>query len=142
MYSAVEFECLMNFYFELDYLKKMASDIHKGLDFSVNICANSCCWKYRVFGLKSDSQVKITDNFGEIDFELVESESSNFERVYKSKVMISRDKEADCQFSLQQQDEEGLRVLVERLPIPSPENCYRETVNGNDVLVSEIFINI
>jgi hypothetical protein len=86
----------------------------------------------------------ITDLNHEIEFEATGRASLPGNRMamtFRSKQRIPLREKSEYRFQLREKETNGGRVLIRRLPVASAGQFYKETVDGKEAIVSEIFIN-
>ncbi len=106
--------------------------------------ARTTVWKYYVLGA-SDALPTIRDADGEIEFEPAAPTVLPGNRravVLRSKVPIPLRDRPTQRFQLRVATPAGERVLVRRLALASPTRLGKDTVDGREVTVSEIYVNL
>lgn len=106
--------------------------------------ARTTVWKYYVLGA-SDSVPTIRDADGAIEFEPAAPTVLPGNRravVLRSKVPIPLRDRPTQRFQLRVATPAGERVLVKRLALASPNRLGTDTVDGREITVSEIYVNL
>lgn len=106
--------------------------------------ARTTVWKYYVLGA-SDALPTIRDADGKIEFEPAAPTVLPGNRravVLRSKVPIPLRDRPTQRFQLRVATPAGERVLVRRLALASPNRLGKDTVDGREVTVSEIYVNL
>ncbi|MDP1790096.1 MAG: hypothetical protein Q8L12_05915, partial [Methylibium sp.] len=62
--------------------------------------------------------------------------------VLRSTAAIPFSQHSPRRFQLMEATPHGERVLIKRLPVPSPSALARETVNGRDLTIAEIHVDL
>lgn len=110
--------------------------------------ARRTLWKYYVLGAaQTDAELSIRDTEGTIEFAAApgspERICDNRQAVaLLSKGPIALQERSNLRFQLRVNTPEGGKVLVKRLAVASPHQFAKEIVNGREVAVSEIYINL
>jgi len=102
-------------------------------------------WKYVVLGAPNGATPAIRDVDGRIEFEpsgVAQVPDGRQAVTLRSTEPIALRERATQRFQLRAQSSAGERVLVKRLAVASPRNLGRDTVDGREVAVSEIYINL
>lgn len=102
-------------------------------------------WKYLVLGAPAGATPAIRDADGRIEFEpsgVAQVPDGRQAVTLRSTEPIALRERATQRFQLRAQSSAGERVLVKRLAVASPRNLGRDTVDGREVAVSEIYINL
>ena len=60
---------------------------------------------------------------------------------FRSKDRIPLREEYEFRFQLKEKGPNGGKTIIKRLPVASASQLYREIIDGNEEIVSEIFIN-
>lgn len=111
--------------------------------FHARFGAASSHWKYCLFGAGA-ATARIVDLAGDMEFDRfagVEVAAGRYADVFISKRAIEMRKSSAERFQLRAASPAGDKVLIKRLPNASLGKRVRENRDGNDILVSEIFIN-
>lgn len=106
--------------------------------------ARTTLWKYYVLGA-ADAVPTIRDADGAIEFEPAAPTVLPGNRravVLRSKVPIPLRERPTQRFQLRVATPTGDRVLVKRLALASPNLLGKDTVDGREVTVSEIYVNL
>lgn len=118
-----------------------------GRTFHVCFDAASSHWKYCVFGAAeagSESRAGIVDLAGDMEFEhLPGAEIGDRRRadVWLSKRAIPMRERPEARFQLRAASPSGDKVLIKRMPSAGVGKRFRECRDGNEILVSEVFVN-
>lgn len=106
--------------------------------------ARAVVWKYSVRGA-SGRALSIRDADGQVDFEPAAATPLPGDTgtvVLRSAVAIPFRQRSPRRFQLMEATPHGERSLIHRLPVASPSVLARETVNGRDLLVAEIYVDL
>jgi hypothetical protein len=106
--------------------------------------ARETFWKYYLLGSMTKKKSYVTDLDNETDFEDTGETALPGNRIaltFRSKKRIPLREESEFRFQLKEKDPNGGKVLIKRLPVASAIQFYREVIDGNEAIVSEIFIN-
>lgn len=101
-------------------------------------------WKYWLFGVASDTTASIADLGGDMQFDHVSGVELADKRradVFLSRRQIAMREMPEARFQLRASTPSGDKVLIKRMPNASLGKRFRETRDGSELLVSEIFIN-
>ncbi|GGE72495.1 hypothetical protein GCM10008020_16470 [Massilia psychrophila] len=126
----------------------VSSDLLTALDarqrhFYSRFDAASSHWKYCLFGA-GEAQAAIVDLAGDMEFDHctgVEIGGHRGADVFLSKRAIAMREVCGARFQLRAASPAGDKVLIKRMPNASVGKHFRESKDGNQILVSEIFIN-
>jgi hypothetical protein len=111
--------------------------------FHARFDAASSHWKYCLFGA-GEAQAGIVDLAGDMEFDHfagVEVADRRRAEVFVSKRAIPMREVSAARFQLRAASPVGDKVLIKRMPNASVGKHFRENKDGNQILVSEIFIN-
>jgi hypothetical protein len=106
--------------------------------------ARKTFWKYYLLGSMTKKKSYITDLNNETEFEDAGQTFLPGNRIaltFRSKKRILLQEKSEFHFQLKEKDPNGGKVLIKRLPVASAGQFYREIIDGNQAIVSEIFIN-
>ena len=106
--------------------------------------ARQTFWKYYLLGEMALPTATIVDTRQEVEFETgVETTLADDRRAisFTSKARIPLRQQSDCHFQLREVGSGVNRVLIRHLPVASPDRLYKDTINGREALVSDIYIN-
>ena len=111
-------------------------------EFHVRFDTASSHWKYYLFGF-DDTQNDIVDLTGDIEFDHVSDVAiaGRSADVFVSKRALPMREAAPARFQLRAGSPSGDKVLIKRMPNASVGKRFRDLKDGNEILVSEIFIN-
>ena len=118
-----------------------------GRSFQIRFDAASSHWKYCVFGAAeagNESRAGIVDLAGDMEFEhLPGAEIGDRRRadVWLSKRAIPMRERPEARFQLRAVSPSGDKVLIKRMPNAGVGKRFRECRDGNEILVSEVFVN-
>lgn len=101
-------------------------------------------WKYYLLGDLAREGYYINDREEQVEFVPEGQVSLAGERValaFRSKTLLPLGERSNYHFQLRDRNSGGGRVLIRRLPVASPGQTIRETIDGENTLVSEMFIN-
>lgn len=110
--------------------------------------ARRTLWKYYVLGAaQTDAPLAIRDADGAIEFAAPAESSQSFGDNRRAVTLLSNSPIAlqerpNYRFQLRANTPGGGKVLVRRLAVASPHQLAKEIVNGREVAVSEIYINL
>jgi hypothetical protein len=129
-------------------LRVTAADLQAdrpGPDFHLLFRSRRTLWKYIVLGAPSGVAPTIRDADGNVAFEPAGAAQVPGGReavTLRSTEPIALRERGTQRFQLRAQTSAGERVLVKRLAVASPGKLGRDTVDGREVAVSEIYINL
>lgn len=111
-------------------------------EFHVRFDTASSHWKYYLFGF-DDTQNDIVDLTGEIEFDhvrdvAIEGRSAD---VFVSKRALPMREAPPARFQLYAGSPSGDKLVIKRMPNASVGKRFRDSKDGNEILVSEIFVN-
>ncbi len=101
-------------------------------------------WKYYLLGDMARKSAYIADVNNETEFESAGKAVVSDHRtalIFRSKGPIPLREKSPYRFQLKDRGPGGSKVLIQRLPVASPEQFYLDRIDGEDVMVSEIYIN-
>ncbi|MBI1395191.1 MAG: hypothetical protein GC151_04355 [Betaproteobacteria bacterium] len=117
-----------------------------GERYGITFRARRTLWKYYVLGAPASGvPPAISDPDGVIEFESTGAESlaGNREAItLRSTAPIALQERPAHRFQLRVKTTTGERVLVRRLAVASPNHLGKDTIDGHEVTVSEIYINL
>lgn len=125
------------------------SELHQGStqsynDYHVRFQARETYWKYYLVGDANQPSAYIKDIDGKVEFEdLGEELLSNGKsaRIFISKQTLPLQARAKQKFQLLVKKNGRTKVYVRRLAVASAKRINKQIVNGNELFVSEIYIN-
>lgn len=106
--------------------------------------ARQTFWKYYLLGDMARPTATIVDTRKEMEFETgVETTLADNRRAvsFTSKAKIPLREHSDQHFQLRENGSGADRVMVKHLPAASANRLYKDTINGQEALVSDIYIN-
>lgn len=106
--------------------------------------AREMVWKYYVLGNLAKRKAYIADANNDMEFEPMGETVLNDHRhalLFRSKRPIPLREKAEYRFQLREQASGAGKVLIQRLPVATADQFYKETINGQDVMVSEVYVN-
>lgn len=112
--------------------------------YRIRFGSRATLWKYCLLGSMNDERFFVLDPDGEQTFSLqdrTELPAGRSARVFVSERSIPLKQRSVCRFQLREKTGNGGRVVIKRLPVASPDQLYREEINGKNTVVSEIFVN-
>lgn len=115
-----------------------------GAAYTIRFDARRTVWKYYLLGAAASRTPRIVDASGEIDFEFVGPAALPGRRTalaFRSTSPIALRDRYDLKFQLRDSGAGGGKVLIRRLPGPAVEQFGKDTINGQDTIVSEIYVN-
>lgn len=101
-------------------------------------------WKYYLLGTIAKRNAYIADMNNETEFELAGEAVLSDDRTalaFRSKHPLPLRERSDYRFQLRERGPGGGKILIQRLPVASADQFYRETIDGKNVAVSEVYIN-
>ncbi|XCN73110.1 MAG: hypothetical protein Q3M24_23045 [Candidatus Electrothrix aestuarii] len=113
-------------------------------EYLIHCASRKTYWKYYLLGELADHEAEIIDLKGEINFQNAGHQfpfPGRTAMVFYSTEPIPLEERPNRQFQLRQSGNNGNKVLIKRLPNASIENLARDTLKGEQVNVSEIYIN-
>lgn len=115
-----------------------------GMAWFVAFEARAVVWKYSVRGA-SGRALFIRDADGQVDFEpatptLLPGNTDTV--ILRSTAAIPFRKHSPRRFQLMEATPHGERFLIHRLPVASPSALAKETVNGRDLTIAEIDVDL
>jgi hypothetical protein len=114
------------------------------LKYYIRFQARQTFWKYYLLGSMTKMKSFITDLNHETEFEATGRASLPGNRTaltFRSKQRIPLRERSEFRFQLSAKDPDGGKMIIRRLPVASAVQFCKETVNGKEAIVSEIFIN-
>lgn len=110
----------------------------------VSFQAEQTIWKYYLLGDLAKADFYVNDREEQIEF-VPEGETfladNRLALSFRSKTLLPFRERSNYHFQLRDKNSGGGRVLIRRLPVASPGQISRETIDGAKTLVSEMFIN-
>ena len=106
--------------------------------------AKQTFWKYYLSGRLKETSTYIHDLNNETEFEdtgQVAMPNHQSAQTFRSLQKLFLGQKSGYRFQLKERTSNGRRVLIKRLPVASAGQFIRETVKGQEAIVSEIFIN-
>ncbi len=106
--------------------------------------ARETYWKYYILGELARRDLAIVDRDGAVEFEHRGEEALPDGRraaVFRSTLPIPLRQSSGCWFQLRELQGDSGRTLIRRLPVAPAGRMDRETIDGNEAAVSELFIN-
>jgi hypothetical protein len=113
-------------------------------DYYLKFKARKTFWKYYMLGLMAQKHSYIADLNDAIRFEFSGEESLSGNRTaltFRSKTPIPMRDTFSYRFQLKESGPRGEKVLIRRLPMASASQINREMIEGEEAVVSEIYIN-
>ena len=110
----------------------------------VKFKARQTFWKYYVLGNLSRKRLSIVDLDNKIGFEYAGNTSLSDDRMaitFRSQEAITLSVRSDYRIQLKEAGPGGPKVLIPRLPVPNASRLHKETLDGQEILVSELYIN-
>lgn len=101
-------------------------------------------WKYCLMGDAAGKNLFITDLANQVGFEAASEEILPDQRtmtVFRSTSPISLQERFDYRFQLRERGTGAGRVVIKRLPVASANHINREIIDGEERVVSEIYVN-
>lgn len=113
-------------------------------NYLLSFAAKTSFWKYYVMGDYRAEELNVSDPDQEIEFEYSGEELLSDSRraiTFTSKQPVPMQKWPELRLQLKRAGRNGGDVLVKHLPVASVNSSNRDVVEGNDVVVSEIYVN-
>lgn len=110
----------------------------------LNFDTKTSFWKYYILGDYRAEELSISDPEKQVEFEHVGEEwLSDKQRAitFRSKKPLPMQKWPAVRLQLKRLGRNGGDMLVKQLPVASVNGSNRDVVEGNDVVVSEIYVN-
>lgn len=110
----------------------------------VRFKAREVVWKYYLVGDIRNTQACIADMDNETEFELVGEAVVPAHRTalaFRSKAALPLRERSQYRFQLKDLEPGGGKILIQRLPVATPDQLYLDTIDGKEVMVSEIYIH-
>jgi hypothetical protein len=137
--------CLVNLWMTERERRVLESPAHTPAGvYLVKFKARQTFWKYYVLGKLSRKRLSIVDLDNKIEFEYVGNTSLSDDRTaitFRSHEAISLSARSDYRIQLKEAGPSGPKVLIPRLPVPNASRLHKETLDGQEILVSELYIN-
>ena len=126
-------------------IKALASaSAHACQEYYLKFQAKQTFWKYYLLGRFKEMAATIHDLDNETEFEdtgPVVMPNRQIAQTFRSRQRLFLRQRSGYRFQLNEKTANGRRALIKRLPVASAGQFTRERVNGQDAIVSEIFIN-
>jgi hypothetical protein len=106
--------------------------------------ARETFWKYYLLGKMTKKKSFIVDPDNRIEFEDTGQTvlpGNRYALTFRSKNKIPLQEESDNRFELKEIGPNGGKPIIKRLPVATAQQFYKEIIDGNETIVSEIFIN-
>lgn len=110
----------------------------------VKFHARQMVWKYYVLGNLAKRSAYIADANNDIEFDaLGETALTGHRRalLFRSKRPIPLREKTEYRFQLRERGTGTGKILIPRLPVATADQFYKETIDGQDVMVSEVYVN-
>lgn len=110
----------------------------------VRFKAREVVWKYYLFGDIRKKHAYIADLDNETEFESAGDAVLPDHRtalIFRSKVSLPLRDRSRYRFQLKDPGSGGGKILIQRLPVATPDRLYLDMIDGKEVMVSEIYIN-
>ncbi|WP_447985966.1 hypothetical protein [Nitrospira sp. Nam74] len=137
--------CLVNLWMTERERGVLASLAHTPAGvYVIKFKARQTFWKYYVLGKLSRRRLSIVDLDNKIEFEYAGNTSLSDDRTaitFRSHEAISLSARSDYRIQLKEAGPSGAKVLIPRLPVPNASRLHKETLDGQEILVSELYIN-
>ena len=127
-----------------DFVVSLRIGGDRAVQYGIRFDARRTVWKYYLLGPAASRAPLIVEAGGQIDFELVGHESLPGRApalVYRSRTPIALRDRYDFKLQLRDSVERGGRVIIRRLPAPAVHQFGKDSIDGQDTIVSEIFVN-
>jgi hypothetical protein len=113
-------------------------------NYYISFQAGQTLWKYYLLGDLARESYYVNDREEQVEF-VAEGQVSlageRFALAFRSKTLLPLGERSNYHFQLRDRNSGGGRVLIRRLPVASPGQAIRESIDGENTLVSEMFIN-
>jgi hypothetical protein len=112
--------------------------------FFIRLRSRETFWQYFVIAKKTNKPLTIVDQAKKIEFEDTGQARMHDGRValtFRSKKRIPLKRHPEYRFQLKTNHANGGKVVIKRLPAASVKQFAKERIDGQEALVSEIFIN-
>ncbi len=139
--------CLVNIYPFVQNQGSVSEQLNASpKDYYLKFKARKTFWKYYLLGTMSKPNAGLEDlnkQNNKMAFEKASETLPDGQTAitFRSKQTISLQEQSECHFQLREKGERNGRVLIKRLPVASAAHITREQLNGETVLISEIYIN-
>lgn len=114
-------------------------------EYAINFKSRETFWKYYVFGDRSGTELFVADAERKIEFEALGETSFAEGRTalaFRSKTPLPLQERSDHRFQLGERDSGPENILIRRLPVATANRINKETINGKEVSVSELYVNL
>jgi len=123
--------------------------LEKALDsgparYFVKFGARKTYWTYYLLGPLADKRVSIVDLDDSIDFESlgpVSLSDAHPALAFRSKAAISLRQRPTCRFQLREAGTGNGKPLIRRLPVAASSRVNRQTIRGEVISISEVYVN-
>ncbi len=112
--------------------------------YTLKFKARETIWKYYLLGNMARKDSYITDLSNKTEFEFTGSESLLDKKValtFRSKTPIPLRERLDCRFQLKEKGPGNGKILIKRLPVAAATQISKESINGKESVISEIYVN-
>ncbi len=113
-------------------------------NYIIKFKARETYWKYYLLGNMARKEAYIADLSHQTEFEFTGSEPLQDKKLaltFRSKNPIPLRERLDCRFQLREKGTGNGKVLIKRLPVAEAKQISKETINGKESDISEIYIN-
>ena len=116
----------------------------KSNQYQINFSSLDTYYKYYLCNDLNGEKLELIDVDKTIKFVRVKQEQLNNGKL--AEVFLSTDPvksfyKAQRHFQLMDGSSGSARIIMDYMPLPAPGKFYKDQINGNNVIVSEIFIN-
>lgn len=122
----------------------LSSRRDRSSDYTLKFRSRETFWKYYLLGNRARKEAYITDLGNKTQFEFTGSEALNDQKIaltFRSKNPIPLREKLDCRFQLRERGPGNGKVLINRLPVAAATQISKETINGIEAVISEIYVN-
>ncbi|HET7330958.1 hypothetical protein [Dyella sp.] len=115
-----------------------------GVQYRLHLSSRSTIWKYLLIGDWRGRTLSVVDQRGEVTFTAPVAErmpDGQSAWVTRSTLPIALRERPSQRFQLRDVAESPERVLISRLPGAQPQRLWREMLDGEPTIVSEIFVH-
>jgi hypothetical protein len=112
--------------------------------YRIRFDARRTIWKYYLLGHARKDIPRITDPTGETEFEFIGKVALPGARTalaYRSLTPIPLRERNELRFQLRDQADASGKVFIRRLPVAAVDRFGKDVINGQETIVSEIFVN-
>ncbi len=115
-----------------------------GVHYCIKFAARRTYWKYYFIGNVNDRDFYITDLEDKLRFDDIGEAAlsdSRTARVFRSQKAVPLRSRFEHRLQLREQGPGNGKVIMKRLPVATPDQIDRDIIQGEEVVVSEIYVN-